>query len=98
MPTPRWSSEEVLAPWLWRRGLAPVVRKGIEITDSIFLVGEVDTVVLGIGILADREGRDVITVKKKKNRKQLVLVKYQADGIKNVQICVDDGGRGPSSK
>lgn len=34
--------------------------KGIEITDSIFLVGEVDAELLGMGMLADREGRDAM--------------------------------------
>lgn len=29
-------------------------------TDSIFLVGEVDAELLGMGMLADREGRDAM--------------------------------------
>ncbi len=36
--------------------------KGIEITDSIFLDGDVDAELLGIGILEEREGREVMMV------------------------------------
>lgn len=57
--------------------------KGIEITDSIFLVGEVDAELLGIGMLEDREGREaMVAAEQNTENKDEARGKYYEDPLK----------------